>query len=220
MASLANSSFPISLLSIVPSSSIKLDARTLERLLMSAGADIGPSVQTLELDWMSDDDILYKILVAVLSRFTNLQVLHLHRKNGCSPSIPPSPSHFSSPPPCSPVSTPSPPAFLSARKSYHSQFSSSASLSSTFISESESTVSLSDTDCTRRSREHHYLKSWAKACSSLKTVVFLSGAEWCVLRRRKRLSTRGQKGKLGLIEEEESKMTVSILSFVRWRLQE
>lgn len=55
MASLAKSLAPITRLSIASSS--KVDARTLERLLMSAGADIGSSVRTLEVDWMLDDDV-------------------------------------------------------------------------------------------------------------------------------------------------------------------
>lgn len=49
--------------------------------------------------------------------------------------------------------------------------------------------------------------------------MFLSGAEWCIMKRRKRKSIMGIRDtELGPGEEPESR-TVNVLSFVRWRVE-
>jgi len=42
-----------------------------------------------------------------------------------------------------------------------------------------------------RARERQFIKSWVKACPSLTTVTFLCGAEWCVIRRKRRINVKG-----------------------------
>jgi hypothetical protein len=63
MASLAKSTVPITRLSIIPNTSVYLDARTLERVLMSAGASIGLSIQALEVDWMFDEHVCLTLFI-------------------------------------------------------------------------------------------------------------------------------------------------------------
>lgn len=63
-----------------------------------------------------------------------------------------------------------------------------------------------------RTRERQFIKSWAKVCPSLTTVTFLCGAEWCVIRRKKRVSV---KSAIPTSVADSSPMCVP--SFVRWR---
>jgi len=211
MASLAKSAVPITRLSIIPSSAVKLDIRTVERVLMSAGADIGHSVQTLEVDWMFEEHVVYKNLASIISRFTNLQMLHLRKKPSPFPLSPARPS--SSPlSPTSVTSDSSTPSLLPPHR--HGNY---PPLPSPMVSDSGSISSSFDSD-SRESREHKHLKFWAKSCPSLRTVVFLSGAEWCVVKRVKRTSMKGKKDRKpnGRTEAE----TINVLSFVRWRLDD
>jgi len=87
------------------------------------------------------------------------------------------------------------------------------------VSETASIVSSVDLD-SKRSLEHHYLKTWAKSCPSLKTAVFLSGAEWCVMKRRKRMSIMGIREIGAGGDEDQESMTVNVVSFVGWRRDE
>ena len=57
MGSIAKSTASIERLSIRSSPSTTIDARTMERLLMSAGAEFGPSVLHLEIAWATDDEV-------------------------------------------------------------------------------------------------------------------------------------------------------------------
>jgi hypothetical protein len=57
MGSLAKSTAPIEKLSIRLCPSTVIDARTMERLLMSAGAEFGSSVLLLEIGWATDDEV-------------------------------------------------------------------------------------------------------------------------------------------------------------------
>ena len=57
MDSIAKSTALIERLSIRSSPSVVVDARTMERLLMSAGAKFGSSVLYLEIGWASDDEV-------------------------------------------------------------------------------------------------------------------------------------------------------------------
>jgi hypothetical protein len=61
MSSIAKSTTPIERLSIHSSPSSVIDARTMERLLMSAGAKFGPSVLHLEIGWAADDEVRYPL---------------------------------------------------------------------------------------------------------------------------------------------------------------
>jgi len=57
MGSIAKSTASIEKLSIRSSPSAMIDTRTIERLLMSAGAEFGPSVLHLEISWVADDEV-------------------------------------------------------------------------------------------------------------------------------------------------------------------
>lgn len=57
MGSIAKSTASIERLSIRSSPSAVIDARMVERLLMSAGAEFGPSVLHLETTWATDDEV-------------------------------------------------------------------------------------------------------------------------------------------------------------------
>lgn len=57
MGSIAKSTASIERLSIRSSPSTAIDARTMERLLMSAGAEFGSSVRHLEITWTTDDEV-------------------------------------------------------------------------------------------------------------------------------------------------------------------
>ena len=57
MGSIARSTASVERLSIRSSPSRIIDARTMERLLMSAGAEFGPSVLHLEISWAGDDEV-------------------------------------------------------------------------------------------------------------------------------------------------------------------
>ena len=62
MGSIAESTASIGRLSIRLSPSAVIDTRTMERLLMSAGAVFGPSVLHLEVNWATDDEVRTLIL--------------------------------------------------------------------------------------------------------------------------------------------------------------
>jgi len=57
MNSIAKSTASIKGLSIRLSPSVAIDARTMERLLMSAGAEFGSSILHLEVSWAADDEV-------------------------------------------------------------------------------------------------------------------------------------------------------------------
>jgi hypothetical protein len=57
MGSIAKSTASVERLSIHSSPSTVVDARTMERLLMSAGAKFGSSVLHLEIGWAADDEV-------------------------------------------------------------------------------------------------------------------------------------------------------------------
>ena len=57
LGTIARSTAPVERLSIRPSPSVAIDARTMERLLMSASAEFGPSVLHLEIGWAKDDEV-------------------------------------------------------------------------------------------------------------------------------------------------------------------
>ena len=70
MSSVARATAPIERLSIRSSPSAVIDARTMERLLMSAGAEFGSSILHLEVTWATDDEVCAS---------------SSHRKDYCSP---------------------------------------------------------------------------------------------------------------------------------------
>ena len=70
MGSVAKSTASIERLSIRSSPSAMVDARTMERLLMSAGAEFGPSVLHLEISWATDDEVRTPFLYLECSRYS------------------------------------------------------------------------------------------------------------------------------------------------------
>ena len=63
-----------------------------------------------------------------------------------------------------------------------------------------------------RARERQFIKSWVKACPYLTTVTFLCGAEWCVIRRKRRVSVKGV-----IPTSIANDPPMCLPSFVRWR---
>ncbi|TCD71073.1 hypothetical protein EIP91_000165 [Steccherinum ochraceum] len=174
MASVKRSTSLVTSLSIIASGQKKVDARTLERVLMSAGAELGDCLQTLEIEWILEDELLYKQVVAALPRFAALRTLRLHRR------LPPPPPR--SPPPSLPLPTtalstppPSPSSFLANSKIF--SWTPPDSPNPSFrLSTASKRISL-DVPLPR-AHERAHLVGWSKGCRSLRNVVFLSGAEW------------------------------------------
>ncbi|KAH9931737.1 hypothetical protein B0H21DRAFT_781032 [Amylocystis lapponica] len=171
MSALTRASVGLQQLSI-KSASPKIDARTLERVLMSAGAELGNDLQSLDVHWVLEDEMLYKQILAVLPRFRALRTLRLYRDSPppppCSPP-PRSPPPASPPSPMSPVSPsalllPIPPSPLPSSSSSRPSSAGSIALDMPLP----------------RAHERSHLVAWSKCCPSLRTAVFLSGAEWHV----------------------------------------
>lgn len=57
MQSLAKSTGPLKYLTICASAKNKIDARTFERVLMSAGAELGSCLETLDIEWVLEDEV-------------------------------------------------------------------------------------------------------------------------------------------------------------------
>ncbi|KAI0665494.1 hypothetical protein C8Q78DRAFT_1115205 [Trametes maxima] len=168
MSALATARTTLKTLTIRPVST-KIDARTLERVVMSAGAELGDFIETLEVHWVMDDEGLYKLIVSVLGRFRALHTLRLLRDS--PPPFPPSPLlEFPLPPA-------SPPLSAGARTSI-------SSFASAFPPRAPASgrTPMADTPFPRV-HERAHLALWCKTCPSLKRVFFLSGAEWAVLPR-------------------------------------
>ncbi|KAK7696434.1 hypothetical protein QCA50_001091 [Cerrena zonata] len=180
MQSIAKSSGPIKHLTICASIKNKIDARTFERVLMSTGAELGSYLEQLDIEWILEDEVLYKLVLAVLPRFKKLHTLRLLRR---SPPPPPR-----SPPPPFPLPSssdgtppPSPSWVLLTSKIYaHSPNSSPPGSPLTPMSaRSRFTTKRISLDIPlSRAHERTHLAAWKKNCPSLKIVSFLSGAEW------------------------------------------
>lgn len=82
MGAIAKSTTPIERLSIHSSPSSTIDARTMERLLMSAGAKFGPSVLHLEIGWTADE------VRDLLPHFLYLTPIARPCTNTCCPYFP------------------------------------------------------------------------------------------------------------------------------------
>ncbi|KAF9650212.1 hypothetical protein BDM02DRAFT_3112452 [Thelephora ganbajun] len=203
MGSIAKSTASIERLSIRLSPSVKIDARTMERLLLSAGAEFGPSVLYLEVSWATDDESLYRHMLSIIPRFSNLQTLN------CVP-VSASPTAVSLTTAnqellTSPV-TPTP-LLLSFPRKTSSETTAAPQLRSSLPPIPD--CSASDA---ARARERQFIKSWVKACPSLTTVTFLCGAEWCVIKRRRRVSVKG-----AIPASVAVNPPMCVPSFVRWR---
>ena len=61
MQSLAKSSGPIKYLTICASVKNKIDARTFERVVMSAGAELGSYLETLDIEWVLEDEVRVRL---------------------------------------------------------------------------------------------------------------------------------------------------------------
>lgn len=204
MGFIAKSTASIERLSIRPSPSATIDARTMERLLMSAGAKFGPSVLHLEIGWATDDETLYQHMLSIIPRFSNLQTLNCVPASASSEA-----ATFATVDQdllTSPITPP--PYLLSFPQKYFPETTPTPHL----LSFPLPTLSDSGASDAARARERQFIKSWAKACPSLTTVTFLCGAEWCVIRRRRRVSMKGVRP-AGLTDDPP----MCVPSFVRWR---
>ncbi|KAI0331579.1 hypothetical protein GY45DRAFT_1345247 [Cubamyces sp. BRFM 1775] len=167
MGALAAARGTLRTLTIKPASA-RIDARTLERVVMAAGAELGGFVETLEVHWVLDDESLYKLMASALGRFRALRTLRLLRDS--PPPFPPSPLLEFPLPPASPP--------LSAGPGNRNSIS---SFSSAFPPpRSARSAGAADTPFPRV-HERAHLGLWSKTCPSLRHVFFLSGAEWNVL---------------------------------------
>ncbi|KAI8976371.1 hypothetical protein BD414DRAFT_423188 [Trametes punicea] len=171
MSALAAARGTLRTLTIKPVST-KIDARTLERVVMSAGAELGDFIETLEMHWVMDDESLYKLAVSVLGRFRALHTLRLLRDS--PPPFPPSPLlEFPLPPASPPLSA----GVAGSRTSI-------SSFSSAFAPRSARSAGSAAPDTPfPRVHERAHLALWSKTCPSLRRVFFLSGAEWKVVPR-------------------------------------
>lgn len=158
----------------------------------------------LHLFNISAQQSLYRHMLSIMPRFSNLRTLN------CVPT-PASPTTVSFPPvnqdfPPSPA-TPSP-LLLS--------FPQKGSPETTPIPQLLSLPLLAPSDCgasdAARARERQFTKSWAKVCPSLATVTFLCGAEWCVIRRKRRVSVKD-----AMQTSVVDNPPMCVPSFVRWR---
>ncbi|RDX50706.1 hypothetical protein OH76DRAFT_1348565 [Lentinus brumalis] len=159
---------------IIKPASAKIDQRTLERVVMSAGAELGDFIETLQVHWVLDDEILYKLIVGVLARFRKLHTLCMLRD-----SPPPNPTSPLLEFPMPPASPPLSPATANRRTSISSY--SSAYLSVRGIGNGPPSARSSSTGGDTpfpRVHERAHLALWGKTCPSLRNVLFLSGAEW------------------------------------------
>ncbi|KAH9895985.1 hypothetical protein C8Q73DRAFT_745147 [Cubamyces lactineus] len=169
MGALAAARGTLRTLTIKPASA-RIDARTLERVVMAAGAELGGFVETLEVHWVLDDESLYKLMASALGRFRVLRTLRLLRDS--PPPFPPSPLlEFPLPPASPPLSAGPGPGTRTSISSFSSVFPPPRSARSAGP----------DTPFPRV-HERAHLGLWSKTCPSLRHVFFLSGAEWNVLR--------------------------------------
>ncbi|OSX62977.1 hypothetical protein POSPLADRAFT_1074311 [Postia placenta MAD-698-R-SB12] len=155
----------------IKSTSTHVDARTLERLFMSAGSELGGQLEVLDIEWVLGDEVLYKQVLPMMPRHRTLHVLRMYRTGLLPLSSSESPMEDLPTPPLTATNIPPPSALPTP-------------LPSPFpISRPGSAASGSGSQ-PPRAREEAYLSSWGKHCSSLREVVFLSGARW----RRERIS--------------------------------
>ncbi|KAI1789849.1 hypothetical protein LXA43DRAFT_891981 [Ganoderma leucocontextum] len=174
MSALATTRQTLRVLAIQPTST-KIDQRTIERVVMAAGAELGECVETLEVHWVLDDQILYKLVAGFLPRFRALRTLAFIRDS--PPPHPPSPLLEFPLPPASPLST-SP---NSRRASCSSYASSSPYRSARNSGLGGRPLSARSADVPfPRVHERSHLALWSKTCPHLRKVLFLSGAEWAV----------------------------------------
>ncbi|KAI0739676.1 hypothetical protein C8Q80DRAFT_1222054 [Daedaleopsis nitida] len=172
MSALASARGTLRALTIQPASK-KIDQRTLERVIMSAGAELGDFIETLEVHWVLDDEVLYKLVVGMLVRFRALRTFALHRDS--PPPHPTSPLLEFPLPPASPALTPT----VNRRTSVCSYSSGFLSVRGTTPLPASARSSTADTPFPRV-HERAHLALWSKMCPQLHDVTFLSGAQWRV----------------------------------------
>lgn len=121
-----------------------------------------------------EPQLLYKQVLAVLPRFNTLHTLRLHRR------LPPPPPR--SPPPSLPLPNanltppPSPSSIFASKVFAWTPPNSPNGSARNRLSSASKRVSL-DLPLPR-AHERTHLAAWHKQCRTLKSVVFLSGAEW------------------------------------------
>lgn len=117
VAELAQGSASVTSFALVAPHQSRVDARTIERVLMAAGAELGGTLKVLEIETSLEDQVLYKHVHSILPRYRRLHTLRLRRNYSdqtsrtappghlvAFPTAPPSPSAPS--PPGSPGITP------------------------------------------------------------------------------------------------------------------
>ncbi|KZT03043.1 uncharacterized protein LAESUDRAFT_684392 [Laetiporus sulphureus 93-53] len=142
----------------IKATSVHVDARTLERVLMSAGTELGSQLRVLEIEWVLEDEVLYKQLLSALPRFRVLHSLRLTRRMLPVKSCP-----FLTPP-----TTP-----------LHGPRSILLPLFAGPVQDEcrPKTAGVPDIP-PARAQERAHLSAWSRHCPTLSSVVFLSGAEW------------------------------------------
>ncbi|KAI0781670.1 hypothetical protein BC629DRAFT_1594401 [Irpex lacteus] len=152
MSVVSQATTPITHLAITTSPRNPVDARSLERVLMAAGAELGKNLKTLEVESTLEDDVLFKQLHGILVRYRTLQTLRLWRASGSAGgdayiTPPPTPSMI----PTTPVTPTTPSTPWRPR---------------------------ANTAMPLRTQERALLGQWIKQCSTLRSVVFPSGHRW------------------------------------------
>ncbi|CCM00305.1 uncharacterized protein FIBRA_02335 [Fibroporia radiculosa] len=161
MQPLTRSTAGLKSLTIVPAST-QVDARTLERVLMSAGAVLGNQLESLEVHWLLEDEVLYKHMLGVIARFQMLLTLRMR----CDAR--------------SPTSSPRTSSLLGSQERSQQERLSTPPLLTPPASPLRGSRpgSASSALDPPRAQERAHLNSWSKHCPSLRRVVFLSGAVW------------------------------------------
>ncbi|GJE94114.1 hypothetical protein PsYK624_102820 [Phanerochaete sordida] len=94
VAALAQSSTSVTSFALIAPQRCRVDARTIERVLMAAGAELGNTLKVLEIETPLDDQVLYKHVHSILPRYRRLHTLRLRRNAGENPSRTPSPGNL------------------------------------------------------------------------------------------------------------------------------
>ncbi|KAI0698016.1 hypothetical protein BC835DRAFT_716518 [Cytidiella melzeri] len=98
---------PVSHLAIITTSRNPVDARSLERVLMAAGAELGSSLKVVEVESTLEDEVLFKQIYGVLVRYRALHTLRLWRASGAYLTPPATPCAIPTTPITPTSSTPS-----------------------------------------------------------------------------------------------------------------
>ncbi|KAI0086816.1 hypothetical protein BDY19DRAFT_894139 [Irpex rosettiformis] len=151
LSTISQATTPLTHLAITTSPRSAVDPRTLERVLMAAGAELGKNLKTLEIESTLEDEVLFKQLHIVLVRYHALHTLRLWRAaendSGMYLTPPPTPSVI----PTTPITPTTPSIPFRPRP---------------------------NTAAPLRTQERALLGQWVKQCNTLRNVIFPSGHRW------------------------------------------